>query len=844
MLSRIEKASKRVFSDKESKLASDLLNDGDDLFMAASFQPGEENSSVMGNSSVIVPPEMMNFPSDSKIEGNDRSESSFTSVSSSAIDTRDDIDETDPIIQKLSLPEKIARTIPKRAQISKLTEELPWVLPGTDHVSRFANDTLDAGDDLYISESFEPNEDNSSVIGNSSVIMFESDESVEETQQKQANSAPPFSASKAKNPLLGKFSLRSKISRILPSKQYVSKLSKLAEDAPWSLPGQDKSSRRENIILDDGDDLFMSESFQPVEDTSFVVGNSSVMEPPASSFSNSKEERNNVTECTSKELASLSLNEHESWKATPIFGKQTIAGKLTRVLPSKVIRSSQKLLPWRLKSFVPSNYRSSITTEYQEIKEDTTTDSGNTFDPLLTQYNTHRVGSGRARLAREKSRVYGRRSMAQDARDIKFSLSSDSQSTRGRSLTWDNSSCSGMSDITEPTIFSKSGSFRRSRSMYIVHQEASLLGINDDALGEKAQDNDFPNHNFFEKQVSKHAPVIQERTTSVLPNINETKPFNAISSEDILAPHIVNGFLNRIEDSEKADEAWDVMSTLSNDEWHVSSADVIEDINRQRVFSDSDVVFEFQRQRMEENEQAFLDTPHVFDAISTGSFGEEQLHDHEKVDIFLDSDECSQMVSNSPLKIATELMRLAFAEDFATDNECSPNLTRSRFFSDSECTIVVNHPDGSRSTTSHQSTEGLFDEFQLDSLNRRPRFLSDSSILVQNAVASREKSGLRSSVHSTAANTFKKWSRRNSNSRSPPKIPQDGPEESTKPNRPSQQLSSISTATALSAARMMATNNRSQAYYWNLSSESETSSPHKDEVLWMPDDDYSYDDIL
>jgi hypothetical protein len=380
--------------------------------------------------------------------------------------------------------------------------------------------------------------------------------------------------------------------------------------------------------------------------------------------------------------------------------------------------------------------------------------------------------------------------------------------------------------------------------MYIVPQEASLLGISDDALGEEAQDNDFPNHNLFAKQVPKHAPVVQERTTSVLPNINETKPFNAMSSEDIFAPDIVNGFLNRIEDNEKADEAWDVMSTLSNDEWHVSSADVIEDINRQRVFSDSDVVFEFQRQRMEENEQTFLDTPHEFDPISTGSFGEEQLYDHEKVDIFLDSDECSQMVSNSPLKIETELNRLAFAEEYAADNECSPNLTRSRFFSDSECTIVLKHPDGSRSTTSHQSTEGLFDEFQLDSLNRRPRFLSDSSILGQNAVASRETSGLRSSVHSTAANTFKKWSRRNSNPRSPPKIPQDGPEESTKPNRPSQQLSSISTATALSAARMMATNNRSQAYYWNLSSESETSSPHKDEVLWMPDDDYTYEDIL
>lgn len=768
MLSRIEKASKRVFSDKESKLVSHVLDDGDDLFITASFQPGEENSSVTGNTSVMESFQMAAIPSDSKCDGRERSESSFISISTTTAETRDDFDEADPTIPKKSLPGRMTRTIP---QISKITEDLPWVFPGTDHVSRYANDTLDAGDDLHISESFEPSEDNSSVIGNTSVVLHESDEAPESVQETLESSATPIYPSKAKGALLGKFSMRGKISRILPSKQYVSKLSKLAEDVPWTLPAQDQKSKSVSYALEDDDEIFPSDQLDTI---SSVVGNSSVMDSKGPSFSDSTEPNKLFAEKSPIVSDTKSSSDSEHWKAASIFGKQAITGKLNRAFPGKVIRSSQKLLPWRLKSLVSSNYRSGMSMEYQEMQEDATEVSENSFDPLLRHYNLHRDPSGETRIAPELYELVGRRAVPQhDDRGIQFSLSSDSESARGRSLTWDNSSCSGMSDITEPTLFSKSGSFRRSRSMYIEPPESSLLGSSDDLSREEAQESGTPSHNVTEKIVEGQAPVKQEQNIALLPDINESKPFNAMTSEDIFAPDIVNGFLNRIRQSEKLDELWDARPTLSRDDRRAASRDVIEDFNRQRVFSDSDVVFEAQRQRLVENEQAFLHTPRNFNDIFGGSFGDDQLDDPDMVDLFVDSDEYSQeMVSDYPSKIeSTPTRSLLFPND-----EYSQKLTRSRFFSDSECTIDVHH------TRSQQSIDPIRDGLKLNSSHHRPRFSSDSVILSNTTIASLEIAGQEGALFSnTAGNTVGCWSRRYSDSRgSAPKSQQGGPEKNVK----------------------------------------------------------------
>eukprot|EP00980_Cylindrotheca_fusiformis_P017394 scaffold5395_cov126-Cylindrotheca_fusiformis.AAC.14 len=803
MLSRIEKASKRSSVGKESNIDSD--DDDDDHLIAAPLQSGQEKSTVIRNYSGSKSFDMTSLVSGAAGKGKGRSkednEGGFESMPHKVgRETRDDLNEIDPNAPKVSLPELITRVIPKRAQ------DLPWALPGTDQVSRFANDTLDAGDDLHITESFEPTEDNSSVIGNLSFVASESDDDTRKMQLQRGSSE---SAVKAKNVLRGKFSMRGQISRILPSKQYVSKLSKLTEDVPWTVAGQEQKLKRESNYADDNNHSNGTDPFQSEGDLSSTIGNSSLMGSQAQSLENSTKLKKFASHNVSTISEAKDSDGIEIRKDLPVLGMQGIAGKLNRALPGKVIRSSQKLMPWRLKSLVATSGRFSM--DYQEmIEDDATVDS---FDPLQDNYNIHRGGHGPANLVRTPSRQM----TTQDDRRFKFSLPLDSDNAKGRALTWDSSSCSGMSDITEPTLYSKSSSFRRSRSMFIVPQESNLLRISDDLSIETTEEKDYITKDIPQQH---SVAIMQEQARPILHTMNEATDFNSISEEEMFAPEIVNGFLSRIEAIERANGTWDTITTLGNDHWRPSSVDSCFTSNRLRVFSDSDAVYEFQRQRLQENDQADVRTPDDFG----GNVGDEQFEDNGSLALFVDSDEFSQeMPVDCVSEIDTELETSSVNSDSVPFDEFRPSLTRTRFFSDSECLIKA---ESSLATKSHQKAENAVGDLQR-SLDRRPRLPSDSCVMSKPATMS-------------SGNEPSDWWSGHPISRptSQLSLPNDGSVRA-KPR------SMVSTAATLQDVANQPAND----YYWNelATGRGPENPPSASEDLgsiWIHSDHDTYDDIL
>ncbi|KAL3940416.1 MAG: hypothetical protein SGBAC_005048 [Bacillariaceae sp.] len=627
MLSKLGPISRSAFSEKESLIASEALNDGDDIFITESFQPGEENSSVMGNSSIVghIEAPAMPFENDKDIYA----EPSDRTIASTSTDSS----RTQPVPEgRLPLPQtKFTRTMPKRDQLSKLTDDMPWTLYGNETVSRLANDALDAGDDIHISASSE--QDDFSVIGNSSVAPYDDQSTVGETDEDNFTPATTTQMGKPKKGLFRKLSLTKRITRILPSKQYVSKLSKLAEDAPWNLNSQEQISKQADQTLNDGDDLFISKSFEPLEaDTSSVLGNLSYVSATKSTLgsgASAEEKRDDIPVYEAfLEKGTRAMNEPTVARAgirkrpvtdkfknaisTPVTdtlkSAMPVAEKLKsaiptpvteklRSVPGNVVSTSQKLIPWRLKTKVKSEYRTPLVSEHQEISDDT---SDSARDIILP--SNYHIGTPESAKELHPLKESKQRSSTKGG-EIAFSLSTDTESSRSRSLTWDNASCSDMSEITEPSIYSRSRSFRKMHSMYIIEAKESLLGSADED-SEVGTVEDGSSDSSSNTRGSRLIHSTGDRSMTKLPNINESKTFNAMSSTDMFSPSVVNNFLNRMESIEKPindkrDKSWDAPSILNNGECqeHAPVSDNHGSANRHRVFSDSDAVFEFQRQR-------------------------------------------------------------------------------------------------------------------------------------------------------------------------------------------------------------------------------------------------------
>mmetsp|Transcript_9744 Transcript_9744/g.22912 ORF Transcript_9744/g.22912 Transcript_9744/m.22912 type:complete len:1159 (+) Transcript_9744:50-3526(+) len=710
MLSKIGSVSRRAFSEKESQIAGETINDGDDLFITESFQPGEENSSVLGNSSYVghVEAPAMPFEDDKNIYA----EPSDSTVTSTSMSTSTDSIGTQPNIPagRLSLPQRLTRTIPKRDQLSKLTEDMPWALYGNDQVSRLANDALDAGDDIHVSASCD--QDDYSVVGNTSVAPFDAQSTTGETDEDNHIPTIATQASKAKKGLFRKLSLtKSKITRILPSKQYVSKLSRLAEDVPWSMNSQEQISRQAGETLNEGDDLFISESFEPLEaDTSSVLGNTSYVSATKSTLgsgASADEKRDDIsvyepflnepsrvmnepkivrtgtrnTSVTEKLKNAIPAPVTDTLKsAIPVAEKlkNAIPTPVTQKLksvPSSVVSSSQKLMPWRLKSMANSEYRTPLVSEYQEVSDDTS-DGARDLN-LPSKYHTRTPESGKKRDPQKGSMQLSSRDKR--GQEIAFSLSTDS--SRSRSLTWDNASCSDMSEITEPSVYSRSRSFRKTHSMYIVHPGESLLGSADED-SEVGADGNGSTTSSSNTRGSRLIELTGDRSMTNLPNINESKPFSTMSSTEIFSPSVVNGFLNRMESNDKPindkpDKSWDAVSILSNEDWQRTPvSDIHDTANRQRVFSDSDAVFEFQRQRSARDIDE-APTEHMPGALK-------ELKDDDSLTLFLDNaDSTDESEANAPPAIETDQQTQSFqTQAVFHDSEFSAHLLHSREESD------------------------------------------------------------------------------------------------------------------------------------------------------------------
>ncbi|CAJ1952272.1 unnamed protein product [Cylindrotheca closterium] len=624
MLSKLGSASRRTFSEKESLTVSEALNDDNDIFITESI----ENSSVLGNTSYVghVEAPALPFEDDKDIYAEESESNTVTSTSTDSFGTQ-------PFpagAGRLSLPQRFTRTIPKRDQLSKLKEDMPWAIYGSDPVSRLAIDALDGGDDIHISASCE--QDDFSVVGNSSVAPFEAHSTTSETDKDNYTATIATPSTKTKKGLFRKLSLTKKITRILPSKQYVSKLSRLTEDVPWSMNSQEQISRQADEILNDGDDFFITKSFEPLEaDTSSVLGNSSYVSaakstpllpgapvdekrddisahgPDINDTSRAMNEPKTIRTGIRKTKVSEKLKNAIPAPVTQSFKSAIPAAEYIRGaiptpvaerlknVPSSVVSSSQKLMTWRLKSTVKSEYRTPLVSEHQEISDGRNDNAKNL--PLDSKYGTSTPESQKKLHPRRASmQVSSPISMGQE---IAFPLSTDSESPRSRSLTWDSASCSDMSEITEPSVYSRSRSFRKAHSMFVVQPSNSLLGLGSaDEDSEVSMDGNGSITSSSKNRGSRLTQLIGHRSMTNLPNINESKPFNVMSSTEIFSPIVVNSFLNQLETNDKpindeTDTSWDAVSVLGNEDWRPA--------NRQRVSSDSDVVYEFQRQHSTED---------------------------------------------------------------------------------------------------------------------------------------------------------------------------------------------------------------------------------------------------
>jgi len=236
------------------------------------------------------------------------------------------------------------------------------------------------------------------------------------------------------------------------------------------LPKRGSISSYANGMLDDGDDLHMTYSFEENEENSSTIAN-------ASCISHTRSRPGKIAVGVGKESKAKSkidkLQDGEE-------GDIPSTRKSLKVM--KVLRQF-RLFPIRFRQ-QPAVFRSSMSTnQYQEMVEDEhehEEEEGHSDDSMtyISKRSTrNNIRTGRTMLVRQKAHIFSRPSTAQAKCEISSSFSFDSPSYRNilqreRSLTLDSSSCDGLSDITDDTSFYRSFSktdhlsFRR-RQMFI-----------------------------------------------------------------------------------------------------------------------------------------------------------------------------------------------------------------------------------------------------------------------------------------------------------------------------------------------------------------------------------------
>jgi hypothetical protein len=243
------------------------------------------------------------------------------------------------------------------------------------------------------------------------------------------------------------------------------------------------------------------------------------------------------------------------------------------------IRDKNRILPWRIRKpnvnvavLRPPPSLTSVR-EYQEMdeEEEEATQAADSVTLMSLRSSRKNIGTGKTMLVRQNAQVFGRPSQAEAKWDISSSLSSSgSSSNRGlihqRSVTLDGASCSGLSDITEDTVFHR-----------IKRTDPTLLR----------------RHVVFARPAQAHFG-----DTFCIEEVEESASDDGDrSSESLQASRYDFRQLQVIDES----DPWNLY-TLSNTNDEFMSP-------RQRVFSDSDVVFELQRKHRLSDFDADLSPP-------------------------------------------------------------------------------------------------------------------------------------------------------------------------------------------------------------------------------------------
>lgn len=363
-----------------------------------------------------------------------------------------------------------------------------------------------------------------------------------------------------------------------------------------------KASDIANAIVDDGDDIHITSSFRASEENSSIVGNASCLGSGILQLRNPKSDSDDDS---TESVQSIDATEAEEVKDLQPTDRRDKFKVLRALSFTKRLRRADLSLPWRLNSFLVRPMQSRALREYQEMIEQdaplspAASDVASYAETLKSMRSSRiNVATGRTLLVRQKAQVVGRPSVAQADWDIGSSISSYTSSASSsagssrkigmkRSLSWDNTSCGARSDVSQLTgdsFRSKRSDFTSARGMF-VHPEISLLETT-----EEVDEHDFEIAN--DENVAPNRVRFQNR--KVLESRVGFSPGKATSLQGA-ARKVVNRLLWEAKTEFQELNDWDAFATIAEEHSESSSCD--RDEIRARAFSDSDFVFEMQRQR-------------------------------------------------------------------------------------------------------------------------------------------------------------------------------------------------------------------------------------------------------
>ncbi|KAG7353302.1 hypothetical protein IV203_009351 [Nitzschia inconspicua] len=321
---------------------------------------------------------------------------------------------------------------------------------------------------------------------------------------------------------------------------------------------QKKLSDFAHHVLGEGEDFHITGSFEAKEENSSIVANASCVSGQVSIASTqilSKRSHSfkpiNIRKFGSQdydgdeEVLPTNLNamahNHDTNGNTNYHQARRPLEAINRIISN--IRDRNRLLPWKFRKPIVSVLRPSpslaSTQEYQEVVEEdgVATQAADSITMMSFRSSRENLGTGRSLLVRQNAQVFGRPSVAHTKWDISSSLSSSESSgnansiRRQRSVTLDNTSCSGLSDITEESAFHRikkiENSFIRRHVVFANPVEAQ---VGDTYCITEAEEGDDDEDESSQSHDSNRYDFRQLKPQQT--NLEENKPWDLVVSSD------------------------------------------------------------------------------------------------------------------------------------------------------------------------------------------------------------------------------------------------------------------------------------------------------------------------